>query len=258
MAEKLRNGMLESGDRARDGLPVSAQCGNGRTAYCSPGMNDKYARGALSIIIEFEREPRLYFRKRRDGDAACGWRERIGVDCFMQSPIRRENLEPRVIGGAQNRRNLDVLIRVVQLVELVQVHAASANKGFCGGDGVFHPLTGCFYSMAGGFEVNPCVACGELEVAILRAVINSNQFPHGMVKGASKIVDSVAYYRGEVARKFFGETDADGQESGCRVGLDVEAVWFRGDEGVELPFKISNVVIGPLDFLFSAVEHDAR
>lgn len=221
-------------------------------------MNDKYARGALSIIIEFEREPRLNFRKRRDGDAACGWRERIGVDCFIQNAIRRDNLECWVICSAKHGCNLDVLIRVVQLVELVQVHTASANEGFCGRDGVFHPLAGCFYSTAGGLEVNPCVTCGELEVAVLRAVVNSDQLPYRMVKSAPKIVDCVAYYRGEMARKFFSETDANGQEARCGIGLDAEAVWFRSDEVIELPFKIGNVVIGPLDFLFGAVEHDAR
>ena len=92
----------------------------------------------------------------------------------------------------------------------------------------------------------------------MRAVVDPDHFPHGMIQSAPKIVGSVAYYRGEVARKFLTEANADGQQSVCGIGLDVEAVWFRGNETGELPFEIGNVVIGPLDFLFGAVEHDAR
>jgi hypothetical protein len=94
-----------------------------------------------------------------------------------------------------------------------------------------------------------------LEVAILRAAVNSDQFPDSVVEGAPQVVDSVGYYRGEVARKFLLEMDIDGQRAGARLGVETEAVWFLGDERGELPFDIGNVVIGPLDFLFGAIEH---
>ena len=126
----LRDGALEVVDRIGDELQVSPQCGDGGAGYCSPRMHDKYARGALSIVIGFEREPRLKFHKRRDGDSACSRCERIGFDCFMQGAIRRENLKSRMICSAQNWRNLNVLIRVIKLIEMVEIHTASANKGF--------------------------------------------------------------------------------------------------------------------------------
>jgi hypothetical protein len=77
-----------------------------------------------------------------------------------------------------------------------------------------------------------------------------------MVKGRPQIVDSVAYYRGEVARNLLSKMDANGQGAGWNVGLDSEAVWFAPDERGELPFEIANVMVGPLDFLFGAIEHE--
>jgi hypothetical protein len=218
-------------------------------------MNDKYTRGALSIIIEFVRQPRMDFHKRRDGDATRGGRKRIAFDPFLDCSIRSNNLESRVGRLAQDGCDLDVFIRVVQLAELVQIPPSPTDEGFRSRDGVLHPLAGCFYSLAGGFEVNPSIVCGKLEVAILRAMIDPDQFPHGMVEGGAQIVNSIGYYRGEVARKFLRETNADGQQSGPSVGLDAESVWFRGDESGELPFDIGNVVVGPLDFLFGAGKH---
>jgi hypothetical protein len=169
-------------------------------------------------------------------------------------PILSHNVERWVAGRPQHRRDFDVLIRVVQLTELVEVHAFPADKGFRSLEGVFYPLAGCFYSIAEGFEINPIVACRELEVSILRPMVNSDHFPRDMIEGRPKIGDSGAYDRGKRGRQFFEKTNADIEAAGCRVGLDAKSVWFFVDENGELPFQIGNVVIGPLDFLFSAGE----
>ena len=164
-------------------------------------------------------------------------------------------MERWVASRPQNWRYFDVLIRVVQLTELVEVHAFPTDKGFRSLEGIFYPLAGCFYSIAGGLEVDPVVACRELEVAILRPVVEPNHFPCSMIEGGPQIVDSVAYYRGERARQFFSKTDCEAESAGCRVGLDAKSIWFFADKNGELPFEIGNVVIGPLDFLFGAGEH---
>ena len=250
-----RDGAFEVANGRRDQCGVSPQRGNGGAAYRSPRMGEKYTRGTLSIIVEFDRKTDFNVHKRRYGDAARSGRKRISFDCFMNPSVRVYDVEGGMSSGTQNGRDLDVLIRVVQLAKLVEVSASPSREGFRGKDGAFHPLAGCYYSIAGGFETNPAVTGGKLEVAILRAAINSDQFPNGVIQRAPQIVNSICYYRGEMAREFFGKTHADGHEAGCQIGLDTESVWFLPDERGELPFDIGHVVVGPLDFLFGAVEH---
>jgi hypothetical protein len=218
-------------------------------------MAEKYARGALSNILKFDRAPRGDVDQGYDSCTGSRWRKGTAVHCLKDIPVWSYDMERRVASRPQNWRYFDVLVRVVQLTELVKIHAFPANKGFRALEGIFHPLTGCFYSVAGGFEVDPSVASRELQVAILRPAVNSDYFPRGVVKSGSQIVDSVAYYRGKSVRKFFEETDSDAESAGCRVGLDDKSMWFCANKDGKSPFQIGNVVIGSLDFLFGAVEH---
>lgn len=251
--DSVGSGPLKTFDYQGDGIAVSAQCRNRRASYWHIGMAEKYARNKLSVIIQFGRKPG----------------RNLGENHHIQIPISYEcltfyrpvgdtvfidNMIPGMDHRAENWRDLDMFIRIVELVEIVEVCPLPADKGFRGLDGVYHPLTGCFYPIAGGFETDPTVACRELEVAILRAVIPSDEFPRCMVEGTPQIVDSVAYYRGNSARQFFNKSYAECERAG-RIGLDTKSIWFFGDEGSELPFELGNVVIGPLDFLFGAVEH---
>ena len=141
-----------------------------------------------------------------------------------------------------------VLVRVVQSIEIVDVRSSTFDKGFRGFDGIFHPLTGCFYSIAGGFEIDPSIACREFDVAILGAVIKSDEFPNGVIQRGPQIVDSVAYYKGERGRNLFDKSYTDAKVAGVGVRLDDESVRFFGNEGCELPFEVRNVIIGPLKF----------
>jgi hypothetical protein len=248
------DGSFNRADGLNNRERVPLQSSNSRTGDCYIGMAEKYARGALSIIIKFDVVGSGDFRECHDSAASRSRNKRIAFDCSVNPTIRLDDVDRGMAGGNEDRRYLDVLIRVVQLTELVKVSAIPTDKGFRSLDGVFHPLAGCFYSIAGGFEVDPIVASRELQMAILRPMVKANEFPDSMVKSAPQIVDSVAYYRGESARRFFDETNTDIERSSYRVALDAKSVWFFGDENSELPLKVSNVVIGPLDFLFGAVE----
>jgi hypothetical protein len=93
-----------------------------------------------------------------------------------------------------------VVRRTGVILTCLSVHAFPTDKGFRSLEGVFHPLTGCFYSIAGGFEVDPIVACRELEVAILRPVVDPDEVPRSMVDGGPKIVDNTHQPRRDRAR----------------------------------------------------------
>jgi hypothetical protein len=216
------------------------------------GLHEEYARGALSIFIKFDGKPG------RDagyiGKSVGPADHHITFHGTHRDSIWSHDSERRVAGSSQNGRDGDVLVRVVQFVDLVEINALPTHKCFGSPDGVFHPLAGCFYSIAGGFEVDPAVACREAEFAILRAVVVSDQIPNGVIEGGSKIVDSIAYYHGERGKRLFDETYPDRELIGLRVCLNAKSARFLVNKGIELPFKISDVILGPLDFLFGPLE----
>ena len=192
----------------------------------SPRMAEKYARGALSIILKFDGETGRNAGHCHDGCTARCWRKGITFHCSKDVPVWSYNVERRMASRAQNWRYFDVLIRVVQLTELVEVHAFPADKGFRSLEGVFYPLAGCFYSVARGFEIDLVVACRELEIAILRPVVDTNHLPSRVIKGRPQIMNSVAYYRGKRARQFFEKTNSETKSAGCKSALTLNRCGF--------------------------------
>jgi hypothetical protein len=255
---RSRDRVFDLGDRFVNFGSVLLESGDGGAAekYEYPWLAKKYFGGALDIIIKFEGKTR---RDRVYGDDCCAggrWRKCITYHSSRKTPVWSYDVERRVFCRPENWRYFDVLIRVVQLTELVQVVSPSVDKNLSGLENVFHPLAGCFYSFARGFEADPVLACRESEVAVLRSVIKTNQIPCHMIEGSPQIVDSICYYRGKRVRQFFDKANADVDAASCRIGLDAKSIWFFSDESRELPFDIGNVLIGPVDFLFGAVEHD--
>ena len=218
-------------------------------------MTEKYDRGALSIILQFNEMLGGDFDQRHNCCAGGCWRKGIGFNCAKDVSVWTYDVERWVAGRPQNWRYFDVLIRVVQLTELVEVHPFPPDKGFRTLECVFYPLTRCFYSRTGSFEVDLVVACRELEVAILRPSVKSDQFPRGVIEGGPQIVDSVAYYRSESIWKFFQNSYSNAKSARCRIGFHAKSMWFFANKRGELPFEIGYMVIGPLYFLFGAGEH---
>jgi hypothetical protein len=217
------------------------------------GLGDKYAGGAFSIIINFDAQPRTGARE--IGPILHGTENltptyRMENDALViHDPVRG------ALRSAQDWRDNGMFIRIVKMVEIVECRTTTTDEGFRDFDGVFHPLTGCFYSLAGGFEVNPALCCREFSVAVLRAAVPPDQLPEHMVEGAPHIVDTIAYYKGERAWNWLVKAKPEDGIPGVGVGLSDKSVRFFGHEGGELPFEVRNVIIGPLDFLFGAIEH---
>jgi hypothetical protein len=79
---------------------------------------------------------------------------------------------------------------------------------------------------------------------VLSAATKPDQFPHEVVKGAPQVVDRVAYY----------QSDARGRPKDRNVNIQCPIVSMinRGikivsSELAELPFQVSDVMIGPFD-----------
>lgn len=248
---------LDEGHRASNGAdetPKRRNCRAGDAVIS--GLAKEYARGALSIIIKFNRETAL--NAGEVGRFVSSANQHITLLYSHDGPVWSYDLERGVTSSSEDGRDDSVFVRVVELVELIEVISTAAGKGFRDFEGVFHPLAGCHYSIAKGFEADPAVACGEFEVAVLRAVVDANQLPRGMIERAPEIVNCIAYYKGETARKWLLKLNSNDKVTTFRIALDNKSVRFFCDEGGELPFQIGDVILGPLDFLFSAIEHTTR
>ena len=69
-----------------------------------------------------------------------------------------------------------------------------------------------------------------------------------MVEHDTKVVNSIAYYEGEVWRQFFDEANPDGYGTSVSIRLDAKSVRFRRHKRGELPFQVRDVMIGPFKF----------
>jgi hypothetical protein len=240
--------LLQSSKSLSDGSAEPLKRRNGWTRLKALGIADEYIRRNFYIIINLNREAGRQVNKAcHVGDAP--YRSVAFLGSFEGTEIFPFGVDYREAGipcDSDDWRNDDVLVRIVEHVELVEVITSTFEEGFRGLDGVFHPLTGCFYSLARGFAANPVTTCGELEVAILCASVQSDKFPDCMVKGRPQIVDSIAYYKGELGRNLFQKIDSKHRFPAIKVSLDSESVKFFPAENAELPFKVEDVMVGPL------------
>jgi hypothetical protein len=164
----------------------------------------------------------------------------------------------RVPGDLENWGRECVLVVIIKFTEIIELVTTPFGEGFLRAEGVFHPLAGCYYSIARRFEVLPAIACNKLDVAVLRALPDKSQLPRDMVKGGPQIVNSVCYYKGDSAREAFIKVNPSCLIPVIMVGMNFNSMWFTENIGVRLPFKIGDVIVGPVNFLFGAIEHDKR
>ena len=206
---------------------------------------EEYRRGTLRIVIKFEAVPGHDVRDIDEIGAAAYEGTARHPDHESSSLII--NGESGGGGGFHHEGQNGVLVRYVQLVEGIESVALSSWENFERDEKVFYPITGCFYSFATGFVVNPVIARAKYEVAILCAAIDTNDLPRQMVEGGANVVDSVAYYEGKSLSRIANEPNSNSGLSGLGVVLKRESVRFRGNVSSEFGLKVADVLIGPFD-----------
>ena len=239
-----------------DGMREPLQGTHDRKANYIPDLLNEYARGALCIIIQLDTVPQAH-----DGDVGkIGSATNDHITFHSNHNISGAILDSqwRMAGCSKDGDDCSVLVRIIELADLIEIVTSTVSKGFRGSDGLFGPLAWCFYCLAGSFKVDPVRVRREREVAILRAAIQTNKFPHHMVQGTAQIVDSITYYKGQNFRDRQDKTNPDGNLMRIGVSIDRKSVWFFSNKIVDYFFDIRNVAIGPLDFLFRTLEqHNA-
>lgn len=205
---------------------------------------EEYCRGAVCIVVKFRRERIARVKNGGGAGGACV----VGLTFHLpgDTTIRIEKPEGRNGGRPDDWRDNAVLVRVVEKLELVEPIAPATDKDLLSDEEVFHPLAGCFHSIARGFEVNPRIPCREFDVAILRALVDPDKPPCDVIQSGTKVVNSIASYQGDLGRQLLEKFNAGKNLSSFSVLLNGSTVRFVSDEGVELPFEVRDVMLGPL------------
>ena len=235
---------FENLDRAKRQLGELFQRWDNRLKWPLKVLED-YRRGALCIVVKFNA---VSGRDIRDIDKiGAAAHEGISRHADGWYADRVEDREIRGHCSFDHERQNGVLIRYVQLVEGIKSVALSPWEDFERDEKVFYPFTGCFYSFAAGFVINPAIARGEYEVAVLRAAVQSDRLPRHVIESRANVVDSIAHYEGEMLGWITHESNSNLGLSGIGVVVDRESVRFSGDVCRKFGFKISDVMVGPFD-----------
>lgn len=209
-------------------------------------LAEEYFRNRLCIVIKLDVTPLADIGN--CGERAKSANKRTILHRDQWGVLRAENGDLIDSGGADYRHEDGVLLNVVQSVKGIERVSFSAFKGFHRNENVFDRLARRFYSFATGFKVDPIVPCGEFQVTILYAAIPTNDLPCHVVERAPKVVDSIAYYEGPHGRDILSELDEDSGLSRLWVTAYGEGVRVGIHEGGKLPFQVTDVMIGPVDF----------
>ncbi len=206
---------------------------------------EEYCRGTLRIVIKFATVSGRNVRDIDEISATAG--DGISRHSQCGNSGRAVNGEGGNGCGFHHEGQDGVLIRITQLVEGIKTIALSSWEDFKRDEKVFYPITGCFYSFARGFVINPVITRGEFEVLILRSAIKSDRLPGEVVERTTEVVSSIAYYEGERLGRVFGESDTDLNLPGMRVVMDAKSVRLGCDELGKFGLKVADVMIGPFD-----------
>ena len=140
-----------------------------------------------------------------------------------------------------------VFVRIVYAVKRVNHLSLSRGEHLQRLEKVADRLTGCFYSVTRGFKIDPVVACGQRCMTALFTAVMSDQVPHHVIEGNTKIVDSVAYCEGEGRRDFLSKDEPDGCVPGFGIVAYGNTVRLLLDKRLKLRFKVMDVMYGPFD-----------
>ena len=226
-----------------DGIAKMHERWNNRLVWNSLDIAKEYACGRLEVVIAVD--VLAGFGLNEAPSIATG----VESDVFALPPLfggSIEKLDPFHADGLSDRQQNCVLLCVVELAKPVEEFPGAARIECELDKEVGGVLPGCFYSVAGGFKVDPVIACRKLRVAIPSALVVSDKLPSSMIQRRPQIVDGVTQNQ---RQRFWQGGVKDDFESDWAVfvGVDVNSVTVRLGKRLESRLKVLDVLIGPFD-----------
>jgi hypothetical protein len=206
---------------------------------------EDYVRGNLCIILEGKSGTgrRAIDGERFSSTDPRGASAEIGEAASYLSPVT----DQYQLGNGRRMDNWGqggVLVLVVQTVSHIEEVPRASGERLKRLEQIFDGRGWCLYSVTQSFVTRPVSSFGEIELCVLSAAIKPDQFPHDVVKGAPQVVDSVAYNQSD-ARGRLKDRDVNIQ---CPIVSMIDrGIKIVSSELAELPFQVSDVMIGPFD-----------
>ena len=238
--DSFRRGMSELSERFDNGLRSNGL-----------GISKECTDERMCIIVNLERaagEDVGHLGKIEEERVIRPAAPIMGSEPAVRRPIGVEYTEAWDLHDPKYGHEELVLLNVVEFVNNVEAVTLARGKSLHRLEKIADRLVRCFYSLTGGLVVDP-IACagGKFQVSILCASARSDKLPCHVIEGGPKIVDSIAYYEGQVSGGNGFEGYANIVFPRVRAYLYPQLVRTVVDNRVKLPLQVIDVMIGSFD-----------
>lgn len=234
---RLRRDKAQIGERSRNAL----------SAESLHRISESYLGKRLGVVVCFD--PDRGVLDRNNVHDAARLTKRAAVNSGMGHVFRDVLWNDDIARQSRTTDRGDdggVLVRIVEVREPVKQITLAAGECLKRYEGIADFLGRLFYhTRTMTFETGSAVASRKLQVAVLVAAESADEAPRHVVKRGSKVMDSIAYCQGNVARDFCNKLNPDDRVTS--VVLYPHCAWVRFREASDLSLQFSDVAISPFD-----------
>jgi hypothetical protein len=208
----------------------------------------EYVDGRIGVLVKLNAHPRAEAHEA----STTVWPHAKGGVIYRhaQRPIWVQDFHMSDLRDTDNGGQGGVLIDIIERIEAVDFLSGPTWVCREGDEELLRIGAGCFYSVTRGFVISPISSThGKMDVSVLVTFVQPNQFPCGMVEGSTEIVDGIADHQGKGGRYFLAEAHVNGYGASLRIAADAKRMGVSLFKRVESTLEITDVLIGPLDFL---------
>lgn len=248
---------LEQADNVSDGVRKVMEKIENRFTCNNPRFAERYLKSEIEIRVHLRVcEPRNagdYCAILKCADFSISKDGNWGTD-EDRSHLRIARTSGKIIEvGPINTAGDDekdlVFVDIVQLVKFPEKIVPTTIRLQSVNDAYRFVADSLFLSWKLVFVLGQSLANRKGDVGSLLAGSVRNQLPEQMVETASQLVDGLGGNNGQFFRHTTPPSDLINSVKSLRVNIDSQNVWVGFAEGFKSEIEITDVVIGPLNFL---------
>ncbi len=236
VASSSRNEGFKLPDHLLNSISEMHERWNNRLELERTDLSKAYFEGRIGVLVNFERLPL---------PLSGNVRAEIGkVDVEIDSTLGLWQVnEHRRNGNMQEH----VFIFHVQVMQGVNKMPFSVFEEFKSFEEIRQIASGCFYSATNSFVSSPVICDRQFGVSVLCSTVEPSKFPVRVIESGSQVMDYVRNDEREVDGRLFAEVDISCNLPAFRIFGNSHSVRVVLDKQSQKFFKISDVMLGPLN-----------